>query len=142
MPFLSLTFLFLLLLLLPLLQFLSLSLSSIFDASSITGIPETQSDRIGLVREMIGELDTLCDEYKVEKIKVDGTMMMAGSGVPVPGSGTAVRALTFALACVERFASLYPSTVVLRIGINHGKVVAGVIGSGTEQVPTPVFLLL
>jgi adenylate cyclase len=103
--------------------------------SSITGVHDDQLERISLVREMISELDVLCEEYKVEKIKVDGTMMMVGSGVPVPSDSSALRALTFAMACVERFAERYPTSVVLRIGINHGKIIAGVIGSGRFCLP-------
>lgn len=87
---------------------------------------------MGLLDRLFTRFDTLVERHGLEKIKTIGDCYMAVSGVPEPTRDHARRAASLALDMRETVAG---SPVVeglgleLRIGINSGPVVAGVIGS-------------
>jgi guanylate cyclase len=86
---------------------------------------------VGLLDRLFSHFDALAERYGLEKIKTIGDAYMVASGVPDPRPDHA-RAL--ALLALDMVASLRTGGEVadlrmeLRIGINSGPVVAGVIG--------------
>ncbi|MFL5645982.1 MAG: adenylate/guanylate cyclase domain-containing protein [Chloroflexota bacterium] len=86
---------------------------------------------VGFLDHLFSHFDVLADRYGLEKIKTIGDCYMVAAGVPVPRPDHA-RAL--ALVALDMIEAMGTSEVVgtfdleLRIGINSGPVVAGVIG--------------
>jgi adenylate cyclase len=86
---------------------------------------------VGVLDRLFRHFDTLAEKYGVEKIKTIGDCYMVAAGVPSPRPDHAQ-----ALACIalDMLAAMRSRDVVgdlgmeLRIGINSGPVVAGVIG--------------
>lgn len=90
--------------------------------------PETT---VGLLDEMFSAFDDLADKYGVEKIKTIGDAYMAVAGAPRSHEDHAHAILS--LACemrraVERLAQATGLPLKLRIGVETGPIVAGVIG--------------
>ncbi len=88
----------------------------------------------GALVQMLGDLfsrfDELADQYGIEKIKTVGDAYMAAAGLPDPRPDHAVAAVAFGkamLAEMQRAAGPTPP-LALRIGINSGPVIAGLIG--------------
>jgi len=94
--------------------------------------PALSPDRLALMLEEIFALfDGLANERGLKKIKTLGNSYMAAAGVPAPSVDHAARAAHVSLDMIEvldRFNERTASTLQVRIGINTGKVVAGVIG--------------
>jgi adenylate cyclase len=87
---------------------------------------------VGILDELFSHFDTLVERHGLEKIKTIGDCYMAASGVPDPSADHARRAALLALDMREAIAASASggrSALELRIGINSGPVVAGVIGS-------------
>ncbi|MFL5715371.1 MAG: adenylate/guanylate cyclase domain-containing protein [Chloroflexota bacterium] len=86
---------------------------------------------VGFLDDLFSHFDVLADRYGLEKIKTIGDCYMVAAGVPVPRPDHA-RAL--ALVALDMLEAMGRTEVVgtfdleLRIGINSGPVVAGVIG--------------
>jgi len=86
---------------------------------------------VGILDRLFTTFDELVDRYQVEKIKTIGDCYMVAAGVPSPRSDHA-RAL--ALMALDMQAAMRSVDEVghlglgLRVGINSGPVVAGVIG--------------
>lgn len=88
-------------------------------------------DLEGFLDEVFTKFDTISEHYQVEKIKTIGDAYMVAAGVPLPLSDHASRIADFALEILSLAQSLrWPdgSPMNLRIGINSGPAVAGVIG--------------
>jgi adenylate cyclase len=89
------------------------------------------ADVVGLLDRVFSHFDVLADRYGLEKIKTIGDCYMVAAGVPSPRPDHA-RAL--ALMALDMQAAMRSVDAVedlgleLRIGINSGPVVAGVIG--------------
>ncbi|MDM8519229.1 adenylate/guanylate cyclase domain-containing protein [Anaerolineales bacterium HSG6] len=85
-----------------------------------------------LLNEVFSAFDDLADRYGLEKIKTIGDAYMVVGGLPVPSTDHAERIADMALAMQEVIQSLktdFSQTIDIRIGINSGPVIAGVIGS-------------
>jgi guanylate cyclase len=86
---------------------------------------------VGVLDHLFRHFDVLAERHDVEKIKTIGDCYMVAAGVPTPRTDHA-RAL--ALMALEMQAAMRSVDAVghlglsLRIGINSGPVVAGVIG--------------
>jgi guanylate cyclase len=86
---------------------------------------------VGLLDHLFTHFDELAERYGVEKIKTIGDAYMVAAGVPVP-RGDHARAI--ALMALDMRESMRSEDAVghlgleIRIGINSGPVVAGVIG--------------
>ena len=86
---------------------------------------------VGILDRLFSHFDTLAERYGLEKIKTIGDCYMAAAGVPTPRPDHA-RAL--ALMALDMLDAMRASDDVgqfgleLRVGINSGPVVAGVIG--------------
>jgi adenylate cyclase len=86
---------------------------------------------VGLLNDIFSEFDDLADQYGLEKIKTIGDAYMAAAGLPLPREDHCEVAAAFALdilAVVEKYHAWNGEPICLRVGINTGPVVAGVIG--------------
>lgn len=93
-------------------------------------MPPTQL--IDLLSQVFLRFDKLAEKYQVEKIKTIGDAYMVISGAPVVCADHAYRIANMALEMQEVLkdvASKLNLDLNMRIGINSGPVVAGVIGS-------------
>ena len=87
---------------------------------------------VGILDQLFSQFDTLLERHGLEKIKTIGDCYMAAAGVPDPSPDHARRAALLALDMREAIATAAVgdgSALKLRIGINSGPVIAGVIGS-------------
>ena len=86
---------------------------------------------VGMLDQLFGHFDTLAERYDLEKIKTIGDCYMAAAGIPSPRPDHA-RALALIgldmLDAVRAQGTMGALGLELRIGINSGPVVAGVIG--------------
>ncbi|MGA7098502.1 MAG: adenylate/guanylate cyclase domain-containing protein [Acidimicrobiia bacterium] len=86
---------------------------------------------VEMLDQLFGHFDSLAEHYEVEKIKTLGDCYMAAAGIPSPRSD---HARTLGLMALDMLAAVREQGAVgslgfeLRIGINSGPVVAGVIG--------------
>lgn len=93
-------------------------------------MPPTQL--IELLSQVFLQFDQLAEKYQVEKIKTIGDAYMVISGAPIVCDDHAERIANMALDMREVLQALAVRSGVnlqMRIGINSGPVVAGVIGS-------------
>jgi guanylate cyclase len=111
-----------------------------FDAASVlfadvvgfTPLSATMSPTalVTLLNEVFGAFDTLVAAHDMEKIKTIGDCYMVAAGVPHPRPDHA-HALTHLALAMQALVASRPfdgHTVLFRIGLNSGPVVAGVIG--------------
>ena len=90
------------------------------------------AEMVGILDQLFSDFDVLVERHGLEKIKTIGDCYMAAAGVPNPHPDHARQA---ALLALEMRDVLATSAVAgqpgleLRIGINSGPVVAGVIGT-------------
>ena len=89
------------------------------------------ADVVGSLDHLFSHFDDLAERYGAEKIKTIGDCYMVAAGVPTPRSD---HARTLALMALDMLEAMRAEDHVgglgfeLRIGINSGPVVAGVIG--------------
>ncbi|SOY44341.1 putative regulatory protein [Cupriavidus taiwanensis] len=86
---------------------------------------------VSVLNEIFCEFDIIADYRGLEKIKTIGDAYMAAAGLPEPVADHAVRAAQMALDMVDALAQFNQRSgfnLQMRIGINSGPVVAGVIG--------------
>lgn len=92
----------------------------------------TPEELVGTLNELFSEFDELARRYKVEKIKTIGDCYMAVSGVPVACGDHAPAAALLALGMLDSLATINArrgTKLALRIGLNTGGVVAGIVGT-------------
>ena len=81
------------------------------------------------------KFDAIMEKYDVEKIKTIGDAYMCVSGLPEPGENDALRAVQAAFEIVEFIEESKKTKMTdltqfdIRIGINTGPIVAGVVGT-------------
>ena len=86
---------------------------------------------VGYLDRLFSHFDALAERYGLEKIKTIGDCYMVAAGVPAPRSDHASALARMALDMLEAMRSHHDVAQLgleLRIGINSGPVVAGVIG--------------
>ncbi|WP_071517143.1 adenylate/guanylate cyclase domain-containing protein [Geitlerinema sp. PCC 9228] len=90
---------------------------------------------VNLLNEIFSTFDRTIEQYGLEKIKTIGDAYMIAGGLPTPMPNHAEAIADMALSMQEfihyfqnQVPSQYPEKLQLRIGINTGSVVAGVIG--------------
>ena len=89
------------------------------------------ADVVTLLNKIYSGFDAIVQKLGLEKIKIIGESYMIAAGVPVPRPDHAEAIAEAALALqqeIVRHDALNEETFSLRIGINTGPVVAGVIG--------------
>ena len=90
------------------------------------------SDLIYILNQIFTGWDTLCEKYHLEKIKTIGDCYMAAGGVPDRTLDHAHNVIEFAnemMQSLNKFNEESNMDLKIRIGINTGSVVAGVIGT-------------
>jgi class 3 adenylate cyclase len=90
------------------------------------------STLVDLLNQIFSLFDQLTLAYGLEKIKTIGDAYMVVSGLPVPRNDHAVAMADMALAmqnAIDEFNQTKGMQLVLRIGMNSGPVVAGIIGT-------------
>ena len=83
------------------------------------------------LNEIFSAFDDLCQHHGLEKIKMIGDAYMAVAGLPTPRAAHAQAAADLALAMqqeIARLANVHEQPLRMRVGLNSGPVVAGVIG--------------
>jgi len=86
---------------------------------------------VELLDLLFGKFDDLCEERGIEKVKTIGDAFMAVAGIPQhdPDHAASIVELAFDMQrAATAIAPLWPTDLMLRIGIASGPVVAGVIG--------------
>lgn len=87
---------------------------------------------VGLLNEIFCEFDRLSERRGLEKIKTMGDAYMVGAGLPIPRDDHAEVVAEMALDMLDVIACFnrkHNKELSIRIGINSGPVVAGVIGT-------------
>jgi PAS domain S-box-containing protein len=88
-------------------------------------------DVVSMLNQIFSSFDQLASDHGLEKIKTIGDAYMVVGGVPVPREDHTEAVVEMALQMIERCVEMNRHTarpVIMRIGINTGPVVAGVIG--------------
>ena len=91
---------------------------------------------VAKLNEIFGKFDEISNRHGLYRIKTIGDAYMAASGLPETDPSHATKAVNAALEMrdfLERFNSSLPSDAPkwnIRIGVNSGPVVAGVVGTG------------
>ena len=91
------------------------------------------SETVALLNSLVSAFDDAAEKHGVEKVKTIGSSYMAVSGLSVPRLDHAKRVIDFAqdlLRIVRRFNQDQKRDLKVRIGVNSGSVVAGVVGQG------------
>jgi class 3 adenylate cyclase len=86
---------------------------------------------VNKLNEIFSDFDDLAAKHGLEKIKTIGDAYMVAGGLPEPRSDHVEAVTAFAvdmLAAIRRHRSWNGDPIQLRIGINTGPIVAGVIG--------------
>ncbi|MGO4841048.1 adenylate/guanylate cyclase domain-containing protein, partial [Rhizobiaceae sp. 2RAB30] len=104
--------------------------------ADLVGFTELTSDMppqevVTLLNGLFTRFDAVAQELGIEKIKTVGDAYMAVCGLPVPAVDHADRMVRMAIRMVHitrEHAMEYNVSLKLRVGINTGPVVAGVIG--------------
>ncbi|UIE37712.1 adenylate/guanylate cyclase domain-containing protein [Leptodesmis sichuanensis] len=104
------------------------------DLVNFTELSEQVSptELVALLNEIFSRFDRLTERYGLEKIKTIGDAYMVVGGLPVPRADHAQAIADFALDMqreIQQFNREYRQECSIRIGINTGPVVAGVIGT-------------
>ncbi len=105
--------------------------------ADIVGFTELSSSMsptevVGLLNRIFSIFDNLCDRHKLEKIKTIGDAYMVVSGLPQPRVDHAAAIANMALDMQKAISQIKwreGTKISMRIGINSGPVVAGVIGT-------------
>jgi adenylate cyclase len=111
------------------------SAASILFADVVGFTPRSEhlppAEVVGMLDRLFSYFDTLVERYGLEKIKTIGDCYMVAAGVPNPRSDHARALALMALDMVEAMGSseaVGDLGLELRVGINSGPVVAGVLG--------------
>jgi PAS domain S-box-containing protein len=86
---------------------------------------------VNLLNQIFSTFDQLAEQHNLEKIKTIGDAYMVAGGLPVPRKGHAEAVAEMALDMqgeIAKFQRDNSEPLCIRIGINTGPVVAGVIG--------------
>ena len=103
------------------------------DLVGFTTISQRMSavDLVNLLNEIFSAFDHLAARHGLEKIKTIGDAYMVAGGLPVSRPGHAESIAEMALDMqqeINRFNEKYNTQIQIRIGINTGPVIAGIIG--------------
>jgi class 3 adenylate cyclase len=90
------------------------------------------AELVSLLNEIFSTFDELTEKHGLEKIKTIGDAYMVVGGLPIPKPDHAEAVAQMALdmqKAIAHFQAKYSEQLQIRIGINSGSVVAGVIGT-------------
>jgi len=86
---------------------------------------------VGVLNDLFSRFDAIAERHGLEKIKTIGDSYMVAAGLPVPVADHAARACSMALdmmTAMQQFNDTGPYHLNLRIGMDTGPAVAGVVG--------------
>lgn len=86
---------------------------------------------VGMLNSFFSRLDLIAQKHGLEKIKTIGDAYMAVAGLPMPREDHAEATTQFALDLfseIDGFSSEFGGPLNVRIGIDSGPVIAGIIG--------------
>ncbi len=89
------------------------------------------ADLVGLLNRIFLVFDDLCEKHGIEKIKTIGDAYLAVGGLPSPRADHAEAIANMALDIqqeINQFRTYEGHPISVRVGINTGSVIAGVIG--------------
>ena len=92
----------------------------------------TPKEIVNFLNELFVLYDDLVEKYGLEKIKTIGDAYMVGAGIPVPMENHAEQILEFSidmLKVTHEYNQKHNQNIRIRVGINSGPAVAGVIGT-------------
>ncbi len=92
----------------------------------------TSKDLVEKLNDLFSSFDKIAMKYRIEKIKTIGDCYMAVAGLPEKQENHAELILNMAfemLDVISLFNERFSMNLAIRIGINSGEVVAGVIGT-------------
>lgn len=103
------------------------------DLVGFTGLASrtTPEKLVELLNAIFLEFDKLAEKYGVEKIKTIGDSYMVSAGLPRPDEKHAEKLVDMAFEMFRTIAEInrrFSLDLTMRIGVNSGEVVAGVIG--------------
>ena len=103
------------------------------DIVGLTGLSSAigAGDVVAFLNQVFSSFDRLADRLGLEKVKTIGDAYMAAAGLPLPRPDHAEGAAEMALAMMQEIGChrlAGHGALSLRIGLNSGPVVAGVIG--------------
>jgi len=104
------------------------------DIVNFTGLSSGKQPEeiVRILHELFSAFDDLVEKYGLEKIKTIGDAYMAVVGAPIPRKDHALAIAELALGIqqvMKDYNEKYQTDYTIRIGINSGPVVAGVIGT-------------
>jgi len=108
----------------------SVLFADIVDFTSMSS-GEDPVDIVNMLNDVFSLFDDLAKKYELEKIKTIGDAYMVAAGIPEPRPHHTEAIVEFAidmLEVVEFHEGFHGKPIRLRVGINTGPVVAGVIG--------------
>jgi class 3 adenylate cyclase len=91
----------------------------------------SQEKLVDILNEIFTNFDRVTNKYELEKIKTIGDCYMVAGGIPVPNEEHLIRITEASLEMIDAFNKIQRELqidIALRIGINAGPIVAGVIG--------------
>lgn len=91
----------------------------------------SQEKLVDILNEIFTSFDKVASKYGLEKIKTIGDCYMLAGGIPIPSEDHLERTTEASLEMLDTFKNLQEQLnieVDIRIGINAGPIVAGVIG--------------
>ncbi|MCK9169383.1 MAG: adenylate/guanylate cyclase domain-containing protein [Treponema sp.] len=97
------------------------------EMSSVVGA----ENLVDILNSLFSEFDMLLDNYKIEKIKTIGDAYMIASGLPERYENNCEEMIKFLIQAqrtITNFNKRHNTTLQMRIGVNCGPVVAGIIG--------------
>lgn len=95
-------------------------------------VRNSPTELVEMLNVIFSEFDQLADKHGLEKIKTIGDAYMVAGGLPVPQENHVIAIADMALdmqASIAQFCHETGQELSIRIGINTGPVVAGVIGA-------------
>jgi adenylate cyclase len=105
--------------------------SDLVDFTSLAA-RRSAEETVAVLRDIFGRFDALASRYGLEKIKTTGDGYMVAGGLPEqrPDHAAAVAEMAFAMLDeVEAASRAVGEPLQLRIGLNSGALVAGVLGT-------------
>ena len=90
------------------------------------------TDLVNLLNDIFSTFDRLAEQHGLEKIKTIGDAYMVVGGLPVPSANHAIAIAEMALdmqQAIAQFNTQREQPFSIRIGINTGPVIAGIIGT-------------
>lgn len=107
------------------------------DFKGFTSASEKMSakDLVASINQCFEAFDAICEKYQVEKIKTIGDAYMAAGGLPIPSDDSVKNTVLAALEMQHFITQLHiekeakgEHAFQMRVGINTGPVVAGIVG--------------